>query len=430
MTNGLKKLTTALAVVLLSSLIVACSGAGAGGGVGSDDGTGDGGGTEPRPEEKEAVSEIYPGSTSSDPDYFASFNGDLYFNATDDTAGYELWKYDGSSVSRVADIWNGDSSDPDSLIVYDGVLHFEAENTGSSGRTLFTYNGSSVSTVDTGFEFFRDPAVFDNKLYFQGNANDGFGTELISYDGTTVTRETNINTSGSSFPQDLYSTDTALYFYAENGSYGAELWQYTESNGAEVAAYIAGNNASTDLLPRSLMAYDDTLYFAGAYDTSSTLFDYELWFLDPSIAQANAKAQLVEEVYASGDGKVDNLVEYGGELYFTGWEGTSANPSYIYRYDGTSISKLDEIITSDGSAYRPDYLTVYDGELYFTAENSANGDELWRYDGTEAELVWDINPGVDSSFPYSLYVHGEKLFFGADDGSNGYELFYYQSPKS
>jgi ELWxxDGT repeat protein len=406
-------------------LVIACPGAGAGGS-GGDDGTDDGGGTssEPRPEVKESVSEIYPGSTGSDPDYFAGFNGELYFNATDDTTGYELWKYDGSSASRVADISSGDSSDPDSLIVYDGALYFEAED-GTTGRTLFRYNGSTVTAVDDSFSNFRDPAVFNDKLFFQGNANDGTGSELISYDGTTVTQEANINTTGSSFPQDLFARDTTLYFYAENGSYGAELWKYTESGGAEIEAYRAN---PTDLLPRSLTWFDGTLYFGAAgTDTSGT--DFELWYRDSEISNPSSRAQLVEEVYASGEGNVNELVVFEGNLYFTGYEGYSFGTNFIYRSDGSTVTRLDNIVTSDGTQYRPDYLTVYDGALYFSATHPDSGDELWRYDGTDAELVWDINEGSDSSHPYSLYVHDQKLFFGADDGSRGYELFYYQSPE-
>ncbi len=426
MTNGLKKLTAALSVVLLSLLIVACPGAGAGDGAGSDDGTGDGDGTgsEPRPELKESVSEIATGSTDSYPDYFAGLGSDLYFNA-DDGTGPELWKFDGTSATRVTDRWGSSDYGPDWLIEYNGALYFEAEDS-SGDYKLFEYSGGTVTQLSAESEDgFSYPAVYGTKLFFA--AYGGNGRELFSYDGTEVVEEADINSGvGSSSPSYLYVQGDTLYFNAENGGYGEELWRYTESGGAEIEAYLAN---PTNLLPRSLTSFDDTLYFAAAgTDTSGS--DYELWFLDPSIAQANAKAQLVEEVYASGDGEVDNLVEYGGELYFTGYEGFSGATNFIYRYDGTSNSKLDGIVTSDGSAYRPDYLTVYDGKLYFTAENSSNGDELWRYNGTEAELVWDINPGADSSSPYSLYVHGEKLFFGADDGSNGFELHYYQSPKS
>ena len=38
-------------------------------------------------------------------------------------------------------------------------------------------------------------------------------------------------------------------------------------------------------------------------------------------------------------------------------------------------------------------------------------------------LVADINPGIDSSYPYELTAVGDSLFFSASDGSSGYELW-------
>ncbi len=49
---------------------------------------------------------------------------------------------------------------------------------------------------------------------------------------------------------------------------------------------------------------------------------------------------------------------------------------------------------SDGSY--PNYFTEIDNQLYFTADDSENGNELWVSDGTSegTQLVKDINPGI------------------------------------
>jgi ELWxxDGT repeat protein len=131
----------------------------------------------------------------------------------------------------------------------------------------------------------------------------------------------------------------------------------------------------------------------------------------------------------TGDGAVQELTVYDGALYFSGGEGPFAPDRYLYRYDGLTVTKLDDIVTDDGSGYLPGNLTVYDGELYFMAAEPEHGRELWRFDGERAELVWDILPGAESSSAYSLQVHDEALYFAALSPDAGVELHSYQSPK-
>jgi ELWxxDGT repeat protein len=85
------------------------------------------------------VADINSGSGSSNPDYLTVYDGKLYFQAYDGTNGSELWVYDGSTASMVADINSSGSSSPDNLTVYDGRLYFQA-NDGTNGTELWVYN--------------------------------------------------------------------------------------------------------------------------------------------------------------------------------------------------------------------------------------------------------------------------------------------------
>src|SRR5438034_9311243 len=76
-----------------------------------------------------------------------------------------------------------------------------------------------------------------------------------------------------------------------------------------------------------------------------------------------------------------------------------------------------------GSSY-PQELTVFNGALYFSADNGTSpntippgvGRELWKTDGTEAGtvLVKDINSGVNGCSPEYLTVLTGAWCFSAD----------------
>jgi len=78
-------------------------------------------------------------------------------------------------------------------------------------------------------------------------------------------------------------------------------------------------------------------------------------------------------------------------------------------------------------------LTIYNGKLYFGANDGIHGRELWAYDPATAthSMVADINP--DKTFDSGssrlgyLTVYDGKLYFSANDGPHGSELWAYDS---
>jgi len=91
----------------------------------------------------------------------------------------------------------------------------------------------------------------------------------------------------------------------------------------------------------------------------------------------------------------------------------------MYANNGTSGFELYQ---SNGTNTN---LIIIGGDSYFTATDSDNGTELWKYSGTvgTATLVKDISPGTASSSPRNLTAIGSILYFVANDGSNGQELW-------
>lgn len=196
------------------------------------------------------------------------YDGTLYFSGSDEGEGNELYSYDGSSISQVADIYSGSkASSPDGFVVYDGggghKLYFAATD-GAAGRELRRYDGTNVERVadvnsGSGDASPTRPVEFDAgsgaKLYF-GATNGSGEVGLYKSDGSSATRVAKLDASSSERPpQDFALYDdgpgTALYFSAVGALYSYDGTSVTEIS--EVA-------------PRSLETYDDgtgtKLYFS------------------------------------------------------------------------------------------------------------------------------------------------------------------------
>jgi len=94
-----------------------------------------------------------------------------------------------------------------------------------------------------------------------------------------------------------------------------------------------------------------------------------------------------------------------------------------------TLTGLQTIVTINPGGYSdPDAPVVYNGNLYFWADDGIHGKDFWSSDGTMAgtHLVKDINPGMSWSIP-SGYDYGSialvnngSLYFMADSASQDY----------
>jgi ELWxxDGT repeat protein len=91
------------------------------------------------------VKTIYAGQNANPAEFYV-FNGKLYFDATDNVSGAELWVTDSSSTYMLADIDAGSFDGlPYAFHEYNNELYFSASSTGV-GRLLFKLNGATGIT--------------------------------------------------------------------------------------------------------------------------------------------------------------------------------------------------------------------------------------------------------------------------------------------
>jgi ELWxxDGT repeat protein len=249
--------------------------------------------------------------------------------------------------------------------------------------------------------------------------------------------------TASSHPTHPVPVGTRLFFRANDGVHGTDLWV---SDGTE-----AGTTLVKDLHPAlgtaniwPMTGLQNRLLF-----TITTAPDkYELWSSDGGEAGTWYLGPI-----NSFSGRP--FVALEGQLYFVrgsslwGTDGTVANTRQIRNFGGGSVEVMAlagapfiiqrgvgaQLWKSDGTEAGttvithlpgaiPETLTTQD-HLFLHYVDSSLGAELWMSDGTAAgtRLLKDIAPGAASSSPHFLGTLGNRAFFMADDGVHGRELW-------
>jgi len=307
-------------------------------------------------------------------------NGVLYFTATDTKYGEELWFYSAERerIELVKDINEGyESSSPENLIRMNDALYFVADD-GVHGKELWKHQGGVTALVkdifsgEEGAKFSPESKiVINNELFF--TVNDGVnGYELWKSDGTeegtALVKDIN-PLSEHSYPKNFAALGGILYFSADDGLNGYELWR---SDGTAAGTYIVKNidSGTYGSAPDNLTVWNSELYFAAKSENEGV----ELWKSD-----------------GTGDGT---------KLVFDINPGTgSSNPGEFTLFEGTLY------FVADGGTQDP-VEDVYDG---------GKGVEIWKTDGTTAELAFDILEGPASSHPGQLVAVHDTLYFIAHD---------------
>ncbi len=381
------------------------------------------------------VLDIEPQGEST-PRFFTAMGEKVYFSATTEADGYELWVTDGTSdgtyMVKNINPWPGGSLDvgPYYLTVFQGMLYFSADDV-THGRELWKSDGTEAGTsmvIDINPDDSSDPYRFvemNGELYFV--ADDSSGNALWKTDGTEAGTEriSNVNVGGN-----LVLVGDTLFFYGyEPPFYDRELWK---SDGTTAGTVLVKDINEGDFSsgPEQLTAVNNTLFFT-ARDGSLSGDDHgvELWKSDGT----EAGTVLVKDIYPGDvESYPDNLTDVNGLLYFRANNGVDGRE--LWRSDGTEAGTTMVKDINPGAVWglppppQPGggfTWPIVNNEFYFYGSDGVNGGELWKSDGTEAGtiLVKDIFPGSSSSTPRWVVTNGTTLYFTATDGTTGIELW-------
>jgi ELWxxDGT repeat protein len=377
------------------------------------------------------------GADSSYPYNFAALGGWLYFIADDGVHGWELWRTNGTDTSLVKDINEtaGAGSDLSELTTVGGYVFFGA-NDGMHGAELWRTDGTTtVQVLDINAAGDGSGCSCPNGLTPHGHllffsATDGVhGTELWavdSTDGTTVTSwDINQNSDGAdpSNPGEFRSIGPVLYFAADGGD-GVEPWGIGASLIPEQITDINQTGPSGGSYPAEFTLLNDMVYFSA----NDGVTGYELWRTD-----GNISTRVADINSGISDSGPDELTVFNGQLYFQASD--AAHGVELWKSDGATVSPsavlVHDINNTDAESSYPWPLRVVGDALWFSA--TAGGDSGYHLVrmGEDEALQPVITPGTNATIicmcrPINLL--GGRIFVPMSSDETGAAFGYVDEP--
>lgn len=250
-------------------------------------------------------------------------------------------------------------------------------------------------------------AALNGKVYFA--ADDGsHGLELWSSDGTSAST-VQVNDLCVFELCSLYTSPVvfngALYFIA-----GLPHTLYRSDGTAAGTSVVAVLTMDGDgATPHPLVVANGRIYFT----LSTFATGDEPWVSDGTMAGTRALGDLAPGSMGSGS---DEFIAAGSLVYFvTSWNGGEG----LYRTDGTPAGT---VMLLSGTVRN---LSAFGARLLFSSYDVAAGVELWTSDGTDAGTAraLDLYPGPTGSSPGLAVTSGGAAYFAAESPAAGRELW-------
>lgn len=343
----------------------------------------------------------------------AEFNGELYFSSM---AG--LYSSDGIAA--------GTQPVPNAPVEVGGIfadggtLYFAAGYGPANSASLWKTDGTGAGTVEVSSAPNEGVGPFtqvNGELYFYGT-DATHGTELWRSDGTAAGTQivadinpgpassTTPNDPNTTPPIDLIGFNGQVYFDANDGVHGIELW--TSDGTADGTSQLLqintdtlGSDPGTSGFPSSVTIGNIT-YF----EANDGIHGDELWQTDGTAGGSSLVADINP---GSGGSNLGGLFDFDGKLLFDAYNGTTLN---LYE-----ISQPGAAPTILGSGFGVTDYTLFDGEVYFFASD-ASGFSLMATDGTAAGTRQIMNVSPTYGGLSMVNLNGTLYFTTLDSGNH------------
>ncbi|HEX2642770.1 MAG TPA: ELWxxDGT repeat protein, partial [Thermoanaerobaculia bacterium] len=345
----------------------------------------------------------------------------LFFTADDGVHGSEIWKSDGQpgDAAMFLDL----SQNGIYELVRSGDRLFFPAN-GQLWSTDGTVAGTAAAAGDS-HEAGGLIAHTPGRIAYAG-ATPGAGLELWRADASGAAQIADIRPGAdSSSPEALTSVGPVIYFFADDGTTGRELWKSDGISSAEPVKDIRPGAASSTrsvitldtLSLQEIVAVGTRIFFAADDGVNGE----ELWTSDGT---ASGTVRLADINPGAGSSQPRWLTRVRNKLYFVADDGVHGRELWVTDGTAAGTALAKDILPGAGSSV-PQSLAAAGPVLLFAAFDGVHGLEPWKSDGTSAGTVpvQDIAPGALPSSPFRFVPSGPNVYFPANDGTHGFELW-------
>jgi ELWxxDGT repeat protein len=372
--------------------------------------------------------------------------------------------------------WISDGTEAGTQTLLPGVLAYGAREfkgalyltgpiigTNDFGSVIFKTDGTPANTfrLDTiGNVLFQYVLpIVNDKIIFPMNSS-GTGTEPGISDGSlnnaSLLKDINPG-SNSSSPRFYAELNNKVIFMADDGVRGFELWITDGTTaGTTLLKEVKAGTESANI--DRIFTVNGKLHFLSGSNphqrdlwrsdgtTSGTTLTHD--FIEPHILGHTSENLIIFDQFRfwksdgtpAGTSMMLDLNSMHNSAGYSGSDGISVGHNLYFLFEvsgqGTDIWKANTLtnqVTRVPNNDDPEARFLYGGisgaalgnELVFVSHDDAHGMELWitKNDGSQKELLKDIDPGTSDSSPDSFISAGDKVFFAASTSATGRELW-------
>jgi trimeric autotransporter adhesin len=369
---------------------------------------------------------LLPGTLSNVDGLFPAL-GTVLFSANSPGAGIELWKTDGTGpgTQQVGDLIPGvNGSSPLGFTSLGTAVLFAAYDNSLSSTRLWRTDATAPGTytLSTSLSGIGWISALGSVAVFSADV-PGEGRELCVTDGTpggTQMLKDIQPGAGSSTPYLLARLGGIAVFVADDGTHGAELWATDGTPAGTVLLKDIQPGAGSSVSPYGDapgLAVGGTLYFVA----DDGVHGAELWKTDGTPA---GTVQVADIYPGARSADITELTAAAGRLFFVADDGLHGRELWVSDGTAAGTRMVADIVPGPGSPVI-DNLRAVDHLVLFSADDGVHGRELWRSDGGAAGtfLAQDIAPGAAPSNPLDFTAAGGTVYFAANDNVTGYEIW-------